>query len=143
MLTSDLSSVILAIFLRKGGEGVYTKIVEKTSIEIDKLYKKDNEGEVPLIVSYNDTGYIIFTNQRVVKSINGGFNSITYSDLENVRPALFDEFKNLVVDKKKFTKLCVREKNGNEFLLILESGNPYAGIYQFLSFLCSKHKTPG
>lgn len=140
MLTKDLSSVILAIFLRKGGEGVYTKIVEKTSTEIDKLYKKDNEGEVPLIVSYNDTGYIIFTNQRIVKSINGAFNSISYSVLENVRPALFDEFKNLVIDKKKFTKLCVREKNGNEFLLILESGNPYTGIYQFLSFLCLNKK---
>lgn len=139
MLAKDLSSILLSIFKRKGGEGIYTKIIEKGDFEIEHLYNKDNENEMPLIKCYyDDRNYIIFTNQRIVQYVHEAFNFIRYFDLIEVRPAIFEEFKNAVMDKQKFTKLCIKTMNGSEHILTLESGGPYIGIYQFLSFICSK-----
>lgn len=44
------------------------------------------------------------------------------------------------MNKEHFTRLLLKQRNGNEFLIKTEKGKPYQGIYQVLNYLVSKNK---
>lgn len=44
------------------------------------------------------------------------------------------------MNKEHFTRLLLKQRNGNEFIIKIENGKPYQGIYQVLNYLASKNK---
>lgn len=132
----DLSSVMLSIFRRKGGEGEYTKIVnEEYENKYSKLLKDKIEGEQFLIIYNKDNQFVIITNRRI---ITNNF-IINILDIKDVIFAMQEEFKDNILSKKNFTRLKLQTFGGETYILELEEGLPYSGIYQVLEFLVQRN----
>ncbi|MBS0030034.1 hypothetical protein ACTJJ0_21350 [Chitinophaga sp. 22321] len=136
MEEKDKSSILLSIFRRKGSEGQFTKIVDENSkSQYNDLLSSLEQGEKGLIVYYKDAlDWVLLTNRRVLTSSN---IIILNSDIIDVSPALQEEFRDMVTDKSRFTRLRVKDKNNRTYILSLEMGNAYEGFYQVLHFISS------
>lgn len=139
MEEKDKSSILISIFKRKGSEGQFTKIVEDNSkSRYSDLLSSLEQGEKGLIVYYRDAlDWLLLTNRRVLTSSK---IMILNSDIVEVSPALQEEFKDMVTNKNRFTRLLVKDKNNKTYILSLEMGNPYEGFYQVLHFIASSNQ---
>lgn len=134
MDVKDKSSILISIFMRKGGEGEFTKIInENNEFQFRQLFSSLKKEEKGLIVYYkSQTEWLLLTNKRVLTSFG---NIIPHSDIIRVSPALEDEFSNTITDKNRFTKLRLEAKNNKTYILSLEMGKAYLGFYQILHFI--------
>ncbi len=87
-----------------------------------------------IIYHENTTNWFLVTNIRVIFSQNNSVQSIFYIDFEEVRPAFKEDLKKGVIAADEFTKLLIKDKNKKEYIVSIEKGNPYKGIYQLLHF---------
>lgn len=138
----DKSSVILSIFRRKGGEGVHTKIIdnENKSFFLNQIALLTGNENALLCFKQDDSNWLLVTSARIVQERDGVRLSIPYSELLEVNLALQEEFENGVRSKCDFTQLALKCSNGNKYIIRLEKGEPYQGIYQFLHYLASHNK---
>lgn len=137
MKTLDKSSIITAIFKRKGGESEFTKIIneENKSRYID-VFQYLNADENPLIVFFKtDFRWILLTNKRILNRQENINFEIYYEDLQEINLAMLDEFKKAIKDKTKFTMIKIKDKTNREYILNVEEGKPFQGFYQVLHFL--------
>jgi len=138
----DKSSVILSIFRRKGGEGIQTKIIHnenKSYFSNQIAILKENENAL-LCFKQDDSNWLLITNTRIVQERDRVRLSIPYSELLEVNPALQNEFQNGVMSKSDFTKLNLKCSDGNKYIIELEKGEPYQGIYQLLHYVASNNR---
>lgn len=77
----------------------------------------------------------MLTNERVLTAQAGVKAIIRFSELVRIDLALQDEARNGVADLKYFTRLVLLDQNGNRYLVSLEKGEPYKGIYQMLHYI--------
>ncbi|SKD09161.1 hypothetical protein SAMN05660461_5042 [Chitinophaga ginsengisegetis] len=139
MEAKDKSSILISIFRRKGSEGQFTKIIDENSkSQYDNLLSSLDHDEKGLIVYYRDSvDWLLLTNRRVLASSN---IIILNSDIIEVSPALQEEFRDMVTNKNKFTRLLVKDKNNKTYILSLEMGYPYEGFFQVLHFIASNNQ---
>lgn len=131
----DRASIILSIFKRKGGEGVFTKIVTDMDYQYHELGQYLTDNEKLLIVCHRDNlNWISLSNNRIIISSDGNISSILYTNIKYVKLALEEEYKNGVKDKNRFSLLKIGSPD-REYVLDFEEGKPLAGIYQVLHFL--------
>ncbi|UPK69132.1 hypothetical protein [Chitinophaga filiformis] len=137
-MEKDRSSVMVAIFKRKGGEGVLTKIVtEENSILYTGILKRLKEGEKGIIVYFNnEQEWSLLTNRRVIAK--PGAESVPYEilfdNLVNVEPAFLLERAEGIAPGR-FSRLILTDKTGEKYILKSESGDPVQGMFQVLWFL--------
>lgn len=141
MNTKDKSSTYISIFKRKGGEGLYTKIIkEADSKDYNILFAQLEENEKPLLIYFLDLlNFFLLTNNRILMYNEGQSIFLYLTDIIEVRPALQEEMNDRISDKQKFTRLKIKIKNGKYFICKLEQGQPYEGIYQVLHFIASNN----
>lgn len=137
MNLKDRSSILLSLFKRKGGEGIYTRIVDDhNKHNYESVISLCKDSERALIIYYqNDTNWVLITNCRILMNNKGGIAFILNSDLTEVHPALHEEYKAGIMDKKSFTKLKLKDKYSKEYIVEIENGLPYQGVYQLLHFI--------
>jgi hypothetical protein len=137
MNLKDKSSIYLSIFKRKGGEGYYTKIVnDENKSQYSDLLSKLVENENPLIIYFkNSLNCFLLTNYRILILNQGQFKVFNNIDIVEVHPAIKEELRDRINDKKNFTRLKLKTKGNEEVIISLEVGNPYEGIYQVLHFI--------
>jgi len=131
------SSVIQSIFRRKGGEGVYTKIINDENItdysNVLTLLPEDEKG---LIIFFEGIeNWLLLTEKRTLSLKNKTYSSIFHTDLVEVSMDIQEEFRNGIKDKNAFTRLLAVDINNKTHLLKIENGQPYHGVYQILHFL--------
>jgi hypothetical protein len=134
--------ILLSIFKRRGAEGLKTKIIEKSNkIAYSGLLSKLEAEEKPLIICYwNNSNWILLTSIKLLVNDEGVKSSIFYDNIIRVIPALEEEFEHGVTDKTQFTRLKIEDKNHKAYILKLETGSPFQGIYQVLHFIISRNK---
>lgn len=134
---NDKSSIYISIFNRKGGEGLNTKIIDNNNKNCYiNLLNELIENEKPLIIYYKNTlNYFILTNFRIINYYSENQYIINLNDIIEVQLALKEEFNDRVMDKEKFTRLKIKTKSNDYFILNLEEGKPYQGLYQVLHFI--------
>ncbi|PWW17010.1 hypothetical protein [Chryseobacterium sp. AG844] len=134
---NDKSLIYISIFKRKGGEGLNTKVINNNNKNCYiHLLNELRENEKPLIVYYKNTlNYFILTNFRIINCYSGNQCIINLNDIIEVQLALKEEFNDRVMDKEKFTRLKIKTKSNDYFILNLEEGKPYQGLYQVLHFI--------
>jgi hypothetical protein len=135
---------LLSIFRRKGGEGARTKVIDEYN-RINYLPQMEilEIGEKPLIC-YNqeeERRWILLTDLRIVEKTSRGISSILYSELVEVNIAMNEEYKVNEFNKANFTFLHLKNIAGEKFLIQLEKGKPYQGIYQLLHYIMSYNKS--
>lgn len=142
MSEKDRSSILLSIFRRKGGEGDFTKTInENNRSEVEKLFAPLLEGEKGLIVYLqNDENRFLLTNIRIISIKEKSLTAIPNNSLIRVDPAFHEEFNERITDSNKFTRLRVIYKNNIEYILWVEKGEPFQGIFQVLHFIASSNK---
>jgi hypothetical protein len=130
-------SILLSIFLRKGGEGTLTKIItDENKIEyLNQLRLLEENENALLCFKENERNWLVFTNKRIFGEQGDVKLSIPFSNLESVNLAMADEFNDKVYNKTDFTRLLLKEKNGNQYLVKIEKGRPFQGVYQMLYYL--------
>ena len=138
----DYSSIIISIFKRKGAEGKYTKIVDSDN-QTRNLNSMSilGENENALIFYFkDDNNWLLLSNKRVLSNKSGSLYSILNENIIEVTPAMQEEFKDGVRSKLDFTRLKLKDNSSKEYLLFLEKGQPYEGLYQALHFIATKNK---
>ena len=130
------ASILTSLFKRKGGEGIYTKIIKSTNIEYEIISDNLLEGEKGIIIYYkSEREWFWLSCKRIRYKLNANAFEIFIKDIKKVSPAIDVEFKNRVLNKNDFSVLKIVDSYGNIHYLKLESGLPYRGIYQVLSYL--------
>lgn len=142
MNTSDKSSTYISIFKRKGGEGLNTKIIKETNKkDYNDLFTQLGENEKPLLIYFLDLlNWFLLTNNRILMCNEGQSIFLYLTDIIEVRPALQEEMNVRISDKRKFTRLKIKTKNGDYFICRLEKGQSYEGIYQVLHFIATNNR---
>src|SRR5689334_13929717 len=91
--TKDKSSIWLSIFKRKGGEGLFTKIItdQNRSRFRDQLSRLE-ESEIPrLCYRLDDFNWLLISNKRILQERSGAKLSLSFADLRRVGFAFREE----------------------------------------------------
>jgi len=101
--------ILVSIFRRKGGEGCI-------------LYYKSS------------LNWCLITNENLIFKSNEKTGSIPFADVVSVIPDLRKQFEIGVTDKHQFSILKITLEDNSSVILYLESGKPFWGILQILSW---------
>ncbi len=137
MELKDKSSIMKSLFKRKGEEGTFTKVIERDNENFyEKIYNKElkNNEKGVIICFFNENNWFLLTNLGI--HINNEISVfLAYSDIKEVRLAIEKEFENNITDKNFYSNLLLIDNNNKEYVLNIESGKPFWGIYQVLHFI--------
>ncbi len=98
-------------------------------------------GEQPLLCFKQDeSNWLLVTGDRIIEEKNGATLFIPYRELIEVGIALYEEYKDGVIDKTAFTRLVLKDTNGKSYIIKSEKGEAYKGIYQMLHHVASTAK---
>ncbi len=135
------SSILISIFNRKGGEGVMTKIVRDSNKPDfqNQISLLDKEEQPLLCFKKDELNWLLITSSRIIGDEEGVKFIIPYSQLIEVKLAMEQEFKNRTMNKGNFTRLALKDNSDRTYLIKLEKGPPYQGIYQILHYIVSNN----
>lgn len=138
----NMSSILLSIFKRKGGEGAMTKIInEDNKLNfINQIALLKAEEQPLLCFKQDELNWLLITNNRIIEEKEGIRLFIPYSELVEVKLAMQEEFKDRVTYKENFTRLLLKDNTGRKYIVKCEKGEPYQGIYQLLYYIVSNKK---
>lgn len=119
-----------------------TKLIEENNrlVYCSQEVQLSSEEEALIVFNQDEASWLLLTNNRIIEKKEGIVISIYYSDLIEVTPAIQKEFKNRIIDKQDFTLLSLKDKNNKNYVLRVEKGKPYQGIYQVLHHIISINK---
>lgn len=142
MSAENLKNTWESIFRRKGGDGVYTRLVDSmnpgqrsTLLGAIKL----RETELPVIGSLRGpNNWLVLTTERLVWTAAGERHEI---DAENIRDAAAD-FKQLENSQSKLEMraLQVTTLEGDKYTIELEPGQPLSGTWNVLKNLGTRNR---
>jgi hypothetical protein len=127
------SSILLSIFKRKGREGVFTKIINDQN-EFSYINLEEEEQAI-IFYDKGENNWLLLTNNRVLWQQNEALSSLLYCNLLIISVTMAEEFKLGVMNKDDFTYLYLKDCKLDNYLLQLEEGQPYNGIYQVLHYI--------
>ena len=139
---SNKSAVLLSIFKRKGGEGDFTKIIttENNANYINQLELLDKDEKAWLCFKKDDLNWLLLTNKRILEEHESVKISISFSDLIETSIAIQEEFSKKIINKEDSTQLSLRDRRGDRYVIKVEKGKPYEGVYQVLHHIASKNQ---
>jgi hypothetical protein len=140
MKNSDKSNIYLSIFKRKGGEGIYTKIdeqiesflEEKDRLEGEKLLLSSKRNDEDEIVLFTNMRFIIINKTNIILESN-------FSNIIDVKPAIQEEYNDGIKNPVNFSKIKIFMEDESNFILKIESGEPYNGIFQILHYISTQN----
>ena len=137
-----MTTVLLSLFNRKGGEGIFTKIITKeNNFQYEDLLFHVESKEIGLIVSRKDLlSWVLITDKRVILCENGDVFKYHFKDIVEIRAALNEEFQDGILDKQMFSRIYLKTMDTKEHIIQIEPGLPFQGVYQVLHFIGSQNK---
>ena len=134
------SSVLKALFKRKGGEGQYTRVVTTPSA-FDGLNIADfRAGEEALIRYYkSELLWCLLSNRRLRANNHGEPINLGLDEIAAVGIDIKAEYLTGSKNKKDFSLLSVVDIKHANHTLAFESGPPFYGIYNALGFAINRH----
>ncbi|WP_197429563.1 hypothetical protein [Myroides odoratus] len=134
-------SVLVSLFIRKGGEGLFTKILstnESLALSLVKLLKEDEKALI--LFKQHEVNLLLITDSRLIMNRGTALVAIEFFDIIEVRIALEEEFKERILKKEEFTRLLVKVKSGIDYIIQVEKGKPFQGLYQVLSYISTVNR---
>lgn len=138
MKFKDKSSIIISLFKRKGGEGFFTKIINKDNeIKYNYLYEnlllKEEKGLI--IYAQGEREWLLLTNFGIHFNKKDVNTFILYSEIKEVKLPIEIEYSRGIVNKDEYTDLLLLDIKGNEYILKIEKGKPFWGVFQVLHYI--------
>jgi hypothetical protein len=136
MSTKNMSSIIVSVFKRNGGEGEFTKVVKQNS-DYPMLDNYLHAGEKALIIYYIDEfNFTLLTDNRVIAVNENRAVEILYVNLDRVTYPIFAKQRpDTEISPFRFTKVLLFDLQKNEHLIAVEKGKPWQGFFQALHFI--------
>ncbi len=129
------------IFLKRGGEGEYTKLIENSPIYHRELLFNDislNEGELPVVLGFKiPAEWTLFTTKRIVWRYKGQINSVEYKQIKEVET--FIEIQKRAVFPPKLDGIGFSTATNEKMVLYLEKGSSLIGIWYVMLHLKSRN----
>ena len=125
-------SILRSIFLRKGGEGIATRLVAWDADEVKEkigiLLDKDKGEKSFLFYDESETRWVFLTNLRAIVNQREKQFDIWFENVETAR---------LIVrpQKKYWDTFIVKSKLKGDIVIKLESGGPFWGLYNVFRFI--------
>ncbi|RQO30405.1 hypothetical protein DBR32_12615 [Taibaiella sp. KBW10] len=137
------SSILLSIFKRKGGEGFWTKLINEENKynyynELALVAKDEN---ALVCFKEDELNWLLITTDGICAVSFGEKIFMPFTELADVSLAMKEEFKDSIVSKEDFTRLALTNMNGNRYVVKIEKGEPFQGIYQMLHHIASSNKS--
>lgn len=141
MRTIYKPNVLLARFNRGGGEGHLTKIIDKQNFFLYNTLLSDlGTNEEGLIAYYPDEmNWVLITNLRIICVENGERSEIQFETIVRVRKAIEAEFQAGNHSGKPYSRIAIENRLGEEVVVRVEPGQPYAGLLKLLYFMVMKN----
>jgi len=135
--TKDKSSIWISIFKRKGGEGLFTKIItDQNRSRFPDQLSHLGEGEKPLLCyRQDDSNWLLISNKRILQERSGSKLSLSFADLRRVGFAFREELHNNILSKSEYTRIAVTDNSGKTYILQIEKGEPFKGVFQMLHYI--------
>ena len=117
-----MSSIIVSVFKRKGGEGEFTKVVTSNS-DYSVINAHLHTDEKGLIIDYrNDLDFTLLTNKRIIAVRQNGVTIVSYAHLEKVVFPMVAEYNEGVKNKFDYTKIQLIDADNKEYIIAVEKG---------------------
>lgn len=135
-MTADenLKSTWSAVFRRKGGSGVHTRLWDEWDSETRRFAEtmlEPKDDEMPVVLARTVLGgSVLLTTRRIVTDTVVAATS----EITTVRPSEFSEKR-----KDELNELEVNLSNGKSILLVLEAGSSYFAIWSVLLHVSKKN----
>lgn len=134
-------NILKSVFKRNGEETNNTKIFSEKFSYSQNLNYILNDNETPILITYSDTlSWFLFTDIKIIIKNNDSFQTIFYSDIKSVKPAVLEELRNGIKSPNDFTKLLLQLIDGSSAMIIIEKGLPYQGVYQMLHYIITQNQ---
>ncbi|MCT4581763.1 MAG: hypothetical protein N4A35_10125 [Flavobacteriales bacterium] len=135
---SENKSVLSSIFKRKGAEGDYTKIINSNT-ETQNLKIDLNSNEKAEVLFLKEKSFLLITDKRVLYNDHiHNMVEFSHESILKVKIALEEEYKIGNMNTDNFTKIKIIDNKEYDYIVEIEKGKPYNGIYQVLHFIASK-----
>jgi hypothetical protein len=136
-----MKNIILSIFKRKGGEGLFTK-VGNSAMPAPPVLLPINEDE--LIRYYeHENKWLIVSDQSLMANDDGTLVKLRHENIKQVVPDMSAEYAKGVHKTSDFTKLQIMDIKGTFYSVSMEAGKPYNGLLQLLSYISSNSTRAG
>jgi hypothetical protein len=128
-------SVLLSIFIRKGGPGRHTMPFVGLDVgQADRILElcAFEPGEEPVVSALpGEDVWTLLTTRRVVHRAEGRLGVIRHSDIVAIEPTQFG-----AVAKEHMRLLRIRTRRGeSDWVVEIEAGAPFSGIWNLLAFV--------
>ena len=126
---------ISQIFLRKGGEGVYTRLFENLPVSQQEMLMQKvplEEDEVPLIGGYkNQQEYILLTSIRIAWQCEEAYANLLVTEVVDAMVD-FDEMVVRGLNMSTVKEIQIKTKVSGNLILKMEAGAPLVGVWNVL-----------
>lgn len=134
-----LKKRISHIFLKKGGEGRYTKLFENFSLYEKELLLNDislKEDELPVILGFEmPAEWLLLTTERIIWRRKGEIKEVQNSQIKESNV----DFDKMLSERKigfhKIDELVITKTNNQKIIIHPEIGSPLVGIWNVLIHL--------
>lgn len=134
-----LKKRISHIFLKKGGEGLYTKLFENFSFYEKELFLNDislKEGELPVILGFEiPAEWLLLTTERIIWRRKAKIEEVQNSEIKEGNV----DFDKMLLERKigfyKIDELVITKTNNQKIIIYPEIGSPLVGIWNVLIHL--------
>jgi hypothetical protein len=139
----SLKDTWASIFLRKGGDGTYTRLFDNLdSAQQSTLLAefKLHESELPVIGSFRDSSnWLVLTTERLAWSIEGKREEIAASAIRDATADL-RKIQRSEHSKQSMHQLQVVTMRDGEYSIELEPGEPLSGTWNVLKNLGARNR---
>ncbi|WP_413511106.1 hypothetical protein [Myroides odoratus] len=140
--TKYKSSILVSIFRRKGGEGRLTQILDHTKILVSSLTRLlEDKEEILYVFKDLELNEVVVTDRRLLVKKSEGILTIEFSAITRVSIALKEEFKDRIMNKEEFTRLEIEVISGVSYIISVEKGKPFQGLYQVLDYIAMVNRS--
>ncbi len=132
---NSLKGTWSSIFLRKGGEGVYTRLFDNLDVSHKIVIEKAvsfHTDELPIVGSVrSQSNWLVLTTDRLIYSIEGQRTELLVGTIADA-VADFTEVIAKNKTKAEMNKLKLLTLDRKEHLIEMEPGRPLSGIWNVL-----------
>ncbi|WHT38273.1 hypothetical protein QNH98_14650 [Myroides sp. mNGS23_01] len=111
---------------------------ESLALSLVKLLKEDEKALI--LFKQHEVNLLLITDSRLIMNRGTALVAIEFFDIIEVRIALEEEFKERILKKEEFTRLLVKVKSGINYIIQVEKGKPFQGLYQVLSYISTVNR---
>ena len=129
-------SVLQSRLRRNGGETELTRIISEENIQDYAVQLEGLEPDEKGVIVYrkDDNNWVLLSQTRIIAVKDGTRLELFYEDILSATYAMQEEAQEAPGSFKGMSKVALIGKNGTRYVVQLEPGRGFSGVYAALAF---------